>query len=112
MGKKLIFLMLGLLCASLIFDCTYILAEDTVKLGVIVPFSGAKKKFGDLIQHGALIALDEVNAKGAKWIKFSPEEEHQYVQMSREAIFDFIGKQPGVTPELLDRFRAVMPGMK
>jgi hypothetical protein len=32
--------------------------------------------------------------------------------MSREAIFDFIGKQPGVTQELLDRFRAVMPGMK
>jgi TRAP-type C4-dicarboxylate transport system substrate-binding protein len=57
-------------------------------------------------------ALNDVNAKGAKWIKFSPEEEHQYIQMSREAIFDFIGKQPGVTPELLDQFRAVMPGMK
>ncbi|MFH1953850.1 MAG: TRAP transporter substrate-binding protein DctP [Pseudomonadota bacterium] len=57
-------------------------------------------------------AVDDVNAKGAKWIKFSPEEERQYVQMSRDAIFDFIGKQPGVTKELLDQFRGVMPGMK
>ena len=57
-------------------------------------------------------AKDDVNAKGAKWITLSPEEARQYTQMSREAIFDFIGKQPGVTKELLDRFRAVMPGMK
>jgi TRAP-type C4-dicarboxylate transport system substrate-binding protein len=57
-------------------------------------------------------ALDDVNAKGAKWIKLAPEEAKQYIQMSREAIFDFIGKQPGVTPKLLDQFRAVMPGMK
>jgi TRAP-type C4-dicarboxylate transport system substrate-binding protein len=57
-------------------------------------------------------ALDDVNAKSAKWIKFSPEEEKQYIQMSREAIFDFIAKQPGVKKELLDQFRAVMPEMK
>jgi TRAP-type transport system periplasmic protein len=57
-------------------------------------------------------ALNDVNAKGAQWIKFSPEEEKQYVQFSREAIFDFIAKQPGVKKELLDQFRAVMPGMK
>ncbi len=57
-------------------------------------------------------ALADTNAKGAKWIKFSPAEEAQYVKISRDAVFDYIGKQPGVTPALLDQFRAVMPGMK
>lgn len=57
-------------------------------------------------------AKANVDAKGVKWIRFPADEEKQYVTMSREAIFDFVSKQPGVTKELLDQFRAVMPGVQ
>lgn len=55
---------------------------------------------------------EKVDAKGAKWIQLPADEEAQYVKMSREAIFDFVSKQPEVTTELMDQFRAVMPGVQ
>jgi len=53
----ILFLVLGL-CAS------GLMAEETVKLGVIVPVSGAQKKFGELMKNGCSLAQEEINAKG------------------------------------------------
>jgi branched-chain amino acid transport system substrate-binding protein len=50
-----------LVCALCVVQ---VCAEDTVKLGVIVPLTGAQKKFGDLIKNGCTLAQDEINAGG------------------------------------------------
>ncbi|MDR1236632.1 MAG: branched-chain amino acid ABC transporter substrate-binding protein, partial [Propionibacteriaceae bacterium] len=37
---------------------------DTLKLGLIAPFSGSENMFGEYMRNGALIAIDELNAAG------------------------------------------------
>jgi TRAP-type C4-dicarboxylate transport system substrate-binding protein len=54
-------------------------------------------------------ARQELIKRGATFIQIP--EKAEYINMSREAVFEYVGKQPGVTPQLLNQFRAVMPGM-
>jgi TRAP-type C4-dicarboxylate transport system substrate-binding protein len=54
-------------------------------------------------------ARQELIKRGATFIQIP--EKTQYIHRSREAVFEYVGKQPGVTPQLLDQFRAVMPAI-
>lgn len=41
-----------------------VFAQETAKFGVILPFTGAKKKFGEKIKKGCVIAQDKFNSAG------------------------------------------------
>jgi len=58
----IIFIAIGLIIIGCgLFE---VMAQETFKLGIPVPLSGTKKNFGELIRGGALIALEEINARG------------------------------------------------
>ena len=39
-------------------------AQNTVKIGVILPLTGSQAAFGEALKNGYSIALDDINAKG------------------------------------------------
>lgn len=54
----------GVLFLGVIFFVANVFAQQTVDLPVILALSGKNKKFGDLIQKGALLALEDFNSSG------------------------------------------------
>lgn len=60
MRVRLVLIFFLLLCLTV----SQAMAQETLKLGVVLPLSGAQKKFGELMKNGILIAQEEVNARG------------------------------------------------
>jgi branched-chain amino acid transport system substrate-binding protein len=56
--------MLGLVAASAALPRAHALAEETIKLGVVVPLAGAFAASGQDMLHGAQLAADEINRGG------------------------------------------------
>lgn len=59
--KKLLVVALAL---ALALTAAFAVAEDTIKIGVIGPLTGAYAQYGLGVQYGAQIAADEINAAG------------------------------------------------
>ena len=52
-------------------------AEDTYKIGLIGPLTGAAAVYGQAVLHGAEIAVEEINAKGGTQIELmAQDDEH------------------------------------
>ena len=39
-------------------------AQDTIKVGIVLPLTGEQAKFGEIEKHSFDLALEEINAKG------------------------------------------------
>ncbi|MCQ2458238.1 MAG: ABC transporter substrate-binding protein [Clostridia bacterium] len=59
--KRMIALLLALIMMCGIAGA---FAEDTVKIGIIVPFTGTMSLYGECMFKGATMAVDEINANG------------------------------------------------
>lgn len=76
------------------------MAQETLKLGVVLPLSGAQKKFGELMKNGILIAQEEVNAKGgitkgilkAKKLELVFEDSESVVDKAGQLVEKFINE--------------------
>ncbi len=60
MIRKLVLVVLS----CVVISTLKVYGEDFVELGVILPFTGKNKKFGEFIQKGALIAVEDFNSQG------------------------------------------------
>ncbi|MFH1768161.1 MAG: ABC transporter substrate-binding protein [Candidatus Omnitrophota bacterium] len=55
------------ICSALIilsFVLPQCMGQEVFKFGMPLPLTGAKKKFGESIKNGAMVAIEEFNAKG------------------------------------------------
>ena len=59
--KKIAALLLAL---AMLLGTAGALAEDTIKIGIIVPFTGNVSLYGENMFKGASMAIDEINANG------------------------------------------------
>jgi branched-chain amino acid transport system substrate-binding protein len=63
-GKKIFCYLLFLFCVNLIFFGDNVNAASTIDIGFIGPFTGPVAFNGGEIKRGAMLAVDEINAKG------------------------------------------------
>lgn len=49
---------------SALFQCGVVLAADGIKVGVLLPLTGAQAKFGEIEKRSFEMAAEEINAKG------------------------------------------------
>ena len=61
------------------------MAEETIKIAVIGPFTGAAAIYGNSCKNGAQIAADEINAKGGMQIELLFEDDEHDPQKSVNA---------------------------
>ena len=73
--KKLFAMVLALVMALSV--CAFAAAEDTVKIGVIGPMTGAYAQYGLGVYYGAEIAVNEVNALGGVQFELLPYGDDQ-----------------------------------
>ena len=73
--KKLFAMVLAL--AMVLSVCAFASAEETIKIGVIGPMTGAYAQYGLGVYYGAEIAIDEVNAQGGVQFELLPYGDDQ-----------------------------------
>ncbi len=64
MSKRLMFVFSLLIVASMVLSACAPAASSTVKIAVLAPLSGPVPTFGESTRNGALMAVEEWNAKG------------------------------------------------
>jgi branched-chain amino acid transport system substrate-binding protein len=65
-GKLLLLICLFFFLASMVVVPMAIQAADTIKVGIILPLTGEKAKFGEIERNSFKMALDEINKTGVK----------------------------------------------
>ena len=61
------------------------MAEETLKIGVIGPFTGAAAIYGTACKYGAQVAADEINAQGGMQIELLNEDDEHDAEKSVNA---------------------------
>jgi len=82
------------LALSLFVPCA-IFAQDTIKVGIILPTTGEKAKFGEIEKKSFEMALEEINAAGGangKKIEFLYEDDTGRPDVARSAAEKLITK--------------------
>jgi branched-chain amino acid transport system substrate-binding protein len=92
--KRTVMVVLALaLAATLMVPVTW--AEEALKVGIILPISGEKAKFGEIEKKSFEMALEEINAKGGvngKKLEFIYEDDTGRPDVARSAAEKLITK--------------------
>src|SRR5512136_1174948 len=71
------------------------LAQDTIKVGIVLPLTGEQAKFGEIEKLSFDLALDEINAKGGvngKKLEFVIEDDTGRPEVARSVVEKLITK--------------------
>ena len=93
MKKFSIFLGLTLLVATWV--CCHATAQDTIKVGIVLPLTGEQAKFGEIEKLSFDLALEEINAKGGikgKKLEFVIEDDTGRPEVGRSVVEKLITK--------------------
>jgi len=87
--------LISFLTLVLVFNVSPAAAEDTIKVGIVLPLTGKLAKFGEIENKSFLMAVDEINAAGGvkgKKIKLIIEDTTGKPDVGRSAIEKLIAQ--------------------
>lgn len=93
--KKLKAVAMIILSLSLVLTACPVIAQETVKVGIILPLTGEKAKFGEIEKKSFEMALEEINAAvpaNGKRIEFLYEDDTGRPDVARSAAEKLITK--------------------
>ena len=91
----------GLMLAGVIFAFTFCfslsptVAQDTIKVGIVLPLTGDQAKFGEIEKQSFDLALEEINGKGGingKKLEFVIEDDTGRPEVGRSVVEKLITK--------------------
>lgn len=92
---KKVTLFLLLLAAIFVVTTLPVQAQETIKVGIILPLTGGQAAFGEIEKNSFVMALDEINAAGGvngKKIEFVYEDDTGKPEVARAAAEKLISK--------------------
>lgn len=88
--RKLVAAVLALAMAMSL--CAFASAEDTIKIGMSGPLTGGAAVYGLAVEHGAQIAVDEINALGGVQLELLAEDDENDAEKGINAFNTLLDK--------------------